>query len=100
MAFHSRSLGPGSDAISQDALDGAAIEPFDDLRTYAKSFQSPEGELVLSCLLHDWHVVLGPCSFVGDVDTKELEALTLLHCSPIDEMVLRQKHLIGPQTCL
>ena len=32
---------PGSDATSQDALDGAAVEP---LRTHAKSFQSPEGE--------------------------------------------------------
>ena len=27
-----------------DALDGAAVEPFEDLRTHAKSFQSPEGE--------------------------------------------------------
>uniref|UniRef100_A0AAZ3Q0N0 F-box and WD repeat domain containing 5 n=1 Tax=Oncorhynchus tshawytscha TaxID=74940 RepID=A0AAZ3Q0N0_ONCTS len=40
---------PGSDATSQDALDGAAVEPFEDLRTHAKSFQSPEGE----CPLHD-----------------------------------------------
>ena len=29
--------------------------------------------------------MLGPCWFVGDVDTKELEALNLLHCSPVDE---------------
>ena len=29
--------------------------------------------------------MLGPCSFVGDVDTKELEALSLLHYSPINE---------------
>jgi hypothetical protein len=35
---------PSSDATSQDALDGAAEEPFEDLRTHAKSFQSPEGE--------------------------------------------------------
>ena len=35
---------PGSDATRQDALDGAAVEPFEDLRTHAKSFQSPEGE--------------------------------------------------------
>ena len=34
----------GSDATRQDALDGAAIEPFEDLRIHAKSFQSPEGE--------------------------------------------------------
>jgi hypothetical protein len=26
------------------ALDCAAVEPFEDLRTHAKSFQSPEGE--------------------------------------------------------
>ena len=35
---------PGSDATSQDALDAAAVEPFEDLRTHAKSFQSPAGE--------------------------------------------------------
>ena len=35
---------PGSDATSQDALDGATVETFEDLRTYAKSFQSPEWE--------------------------------------------------------
>ena len=29
--------------------------------------------------------MLGPCYFVGDVETKELEALDLLHCSPVDE---------------
>ena len=30
--------------VRQDALDGAAVEPFEDLRTHVKSFQSPEGE--------------------------------------------------------
>ena len=30
---------PGS-----DALDGAAVQLFEDLRTHANSFQSPEGE--------------------------------------------------------
>ena len=29
--------------------------------------------------------MLGPCWFVGDVDTKELEALNLHHYSPVDE---------------
>ena len=29
---------PGSDATGQDALDVAAVEPFEDLRTHAKSF--------------------------------------------------------------
>ena len=39
------------DATGQDALDGAAVELFEDLGTHAKSFQSPEGERVLSCPL-------------------------------------------------
>ena len=30
-------------ATGQDALDGAAVEPFEDLRNHDKSFQSPEG---------------------------------------------------------
>ena len=29
---------PGSDATGQDALDVAAVEPVEDLRTHAKSF--------------------------------------------------------------
>jgi hypothetical protein len=29
--------------------------------------------------------VFGPCYFIGDVDAKELEALNLLHYSPVDE---------------
>ena len=45
---------PGGDATGQDALDGAAVEPFEDLGTYAEYFQSPEGEKVLSCPLHDF----------------------------------------------
>ena len=32
------------DATRQDALDGAAVKPFQDLRTHAKPFQSPERE--------------------------------------------------------
>jgi hypothetical protein len=35
---------PESGATSQDALDGAAVKPFEDLRSHAKYFQSPEGE--------------------------------------------------------
>jgi hypothetical protein len=35
---------PSGDATNQDALDGAAVELFEDLRTHAKSFQSPEGK--------------------------------------------------------
>ena len=37
------------------------------------------------CPLLDCLGVLGPCYFVGDVDTKELEALNLLHYSSVDE---------------
>ena len=35
----------------QDALDGAAVEPFEDLGTHAK---------VLSCPLHDYLGMFGP----------------------------------------
>ena len=38
----------GSDATHQDALNGAAVKPFEDLRTHAKYFQSPEGEWVFT----------------------------------------------------
>jgi hypothetical protein len=51
---------PGGDATGQDALGGAAVELFEDLGTYAKSFQSLEGEKVLSSLLHDYLGVFGP----------------------------------------
>ena len=44
---------PGGDATGQEALDGAAVELFEDLGTHAKSLRSPEGEKLLSCLLHD-----------------------------------------------
>ena len=44
---------PASDATGQDALEGAAVEPFEDLGTHAKTFQSTEGENVLSCPLHN-----------------------------------------------
>ena len=49
---------PVGDATGQDALDGPAVEPFEDLGTHAKSFKSPEGEEVLSCPLHDCLVLL------------------------------------------
>jgi hypothetical protein len=51
---------PGGDATGQDALDGTAVEHFEDLGTHVKSFQSPEGEKVLSCPLHDCLGVFGP----------------------------------------
>jgi hypothetical protein len=34
---------PGGDATDQDALDGVAVEHFENLRIHAKSFQSAEG---------------------------------------------------------
>ena len=51
---------PGGDATGQDALDGAAVKPFEDLGIHAKSFLSPEGEKVLLCSLHDCLGVFGP----------------------------------------
>jgi hypothetical protein len=50
---------PGGDATGQDALDGAAVELFEDLGTHAKSFQYPEMEKVLSCPLHNCLGVFG-----------------------------------------
>jgi hypothetical protein len=46
-------LTPNGDAASQGALNGAAVELFEDLRARAKYFQPPEGEEALSCSLHD-----------------------------------------------
>ena len=51
---------PRNDATGQDALDGAAVELFEDLGTHAKSFRSPEGKMVLSCPLHNCLGVFGP----------------------------------------
>ena len=51
---------PGGDATGQDAIDGAAVELFEDLGTHAKSFQSPEGEKLLSCPLHNCLSVFEP----------------------------------------
>jgi hypothetical protein len=68
----------GGDATGQDALNGATVEPFEDLGTDAIYFQSPDWEKVLLCPLLDCLM------FVGDVDTKELETLNPLHYSPVD----------------
>ena len=35
---------PYQAVMQPDAFDGAAVEPFEDLRTHAKSYKSPEGE--------------------------------------------------------
>ena len=37
-AVHQAGSIPGGEATGQDALDGAAVEPFEDLGTHAKSF--------------------------------------------------------------
>jgi hypothetical protein len=50
----------GGDATDQDARDGEAVELFEDLGTYAKSLQFPEGEKVLSCPLNYCLGVFGP----------------------------------------
>jgi hypothetical protein len=51
---------PGGDATGQDALDGAAVELFEDLGTHAKSFQFPDGEKAWSCPLHNLLGMFGP----------------------------------------
>ena len=51
---------PGGDATGLDALDGTAVEPFEDLGYHARYSQSPEWEKVLSCPLHDCLGVFGP----------------------------------------
>ena len=59
-ALRSAVATPGSDATDQDAIDGAAVERFEDLGTHAKSFQSPKGKKVSSCPLQDFLGVFGP----------------------------------------
>ena len=51
---------PSGDAANQDALNGAAVERFEDLRAHAKYFQPSEGEEALSCPRHDCVGVFGP----------------------------------------
>jgi hypothetical protein len=69
---------------SQDALNGAALQRFEDLRAHAESFQPPEGEEALSCPLHDCVGLYGAWLFLSDMATDELESLNLLHYSPVD----------------
>jgi hypothetical protein len=51
---------PGGDATGQDALDGAAVELFEDLGIHAKYFSSPDRENVLLCPLNNFLGVFGP----------------------------------------
>ena len=64
-------------------LDLKAIDLFEDLGTHDKSFQSPEGEEILSGPLQDCLGVFGPWLFVADGDNKEFETLDPLHYSPL-----------------
>jgi hypothetical protein len=48
---------PGGDAASQDALDGAAVELFEDTRAHDKSFkstQSDTGEELTKNVISPW----------------------------------------------
>ena len=45
--------------ILQEAVNVAAVELVEDLRAHGESFQPPEGEEALLCLLHDWVGVYG-----------------------------------------
>ena len=49
-----------AEQLPYQALDGAAVELFEDLGIHDKSFQSPDVEKVLSCPLHDFIGVFGP----------------------------------------
>ena len=73
----------------QDTLDGAAVEPFEDLRTHAKSFQSPEGNrfcrahftTVMVCLDHVSLLVmwkLSTCSTAAP--SMRMAACSVLFC--------------------
>ena len=53
---------PSGDAAIQEALDGEAVEPFEDARAHAKSFQPPEGEKERQFPLNDCAVVCEPCN--------------------------------------
>ena len=51
---------PYQAVMQPDALDGAAVELFENLGTHAKAFHSPEGEKAVSCPLHYFLGVFGP----------------------------------------
>jgi hypothetical protein len=55
---------PYGDATSQDALDGAAVEPFEDLRTNAKPFQLLRGSRVCCALFMTVFVCLDHISLL------------------------------------
>jgi hypothetical protein len=61
---------PSSDAASRDALNGTAVERFEDVRAHAKTTR----------ILHNREHF----SIFSDLYTEEVEALDSLHCSPVD----------------
>ncbi|XP_051558545.1 uncharacterized protein LOC127443737 [Myxocyprinus asiaticus] len=75
---------PGRDAASQDALYSAGVEPCEDVAVHSKLPQPSQEEEALMSLLHNDFSVDGPCEFLSDVDTQELEAADSLHWCSID----------------
>ena len=77
---------PGSDATSQDALDVASVERFEDLRTHAKSLYSfLRGNGLCRALFTTVLVCLEHSSLLLMWTPRNFEVLNLLHYSPIDE---------------
>jgi hypothetical protein len=72
---------PSSDAASQDALNGTAVEHFEDLRTHAKHFQPPEGEEALSRLLYNCE--RGPFYVFSDLTPRNLKLSTCSTTAPL-----------------
>ncbi|XP_051506870.1 uncharacterized protein LOC127413629 isoform X1 [Myxocyprinus asiaticus] len=75
---------PGGDAASQDALYSTGVEPCEDVAVHSKLPQPSQEEEALMSLLHNDFSVDGPCEFLSDVDTQELEAADSLHWCSID----------------
>ena len=68
---------PGGDAVSQDALNVAAVE----IRTNLFSFLRGKSRYLS---LFTTVFVCGPRQILSDLDNEELEALDPLHYSPVD----------------
>ena len=75
---------PGGDAASQDALYSTGVEPCEDVVVHSKLPQPSQEEEALVSLLHNGLSVDGPCEFLSNVDTEELETADSLHRCSID----------------
>ena len=64
---------PGSDAASQEVLHSAGVEPCEDVTIHSILPPPSQEEEALVCLLHNGLGANGPCEFLMDVDSKELE---------------------------